>query len=166
MEKFVSFKRLVKIIRQLKGEGKIVGLVSGCFDVIHCGHVEMFKFAKKKVDILVTAVERDDSIRMSKGEGHPMFCFEERVAVLKELECVDYVVEVTYVTKFDSNKIIEDYKEFVNELGVKAIITDTFADMFWKRKKSVAKDLGIKIFLDRRRKEASSSKIIERVMNN
>ena len=47
-------KNLNKIIIKLKKEKKIIGLAHGVFDVIHIGHINYFREAKKKVDFLVS----------------------------------------------------------------------------------------------------------------
>lgn len=47
-------------LRDEKGEGTKVGLVSGNFNVVHPGHLRLLKFAADCCDILVVAVNSDD----------------------------------------------------------------------------------------------------------
>jgi D-beta-D-heptose 7-phosphate kinase/D-beta-D-heptose 1-phosphate adenosyltransferase len=67
-------------------------LTNGCFDVIHAGHVAYLREAKKLGDILVVAVNSDASTRDLKGEGRPVYSQDERLEILSELACVDYLV--------------------------------------------------------------------------
>ena len=52
-------------------------LVTGCYDWFHSGHVRFFEEASSFGDLYVL-VGNDASVRFLKGEGHPLFCQEER----------------------------------------------------------------------------------------
>ena len=41
---------------------------NGCFDILHRGHLELFKYARSLGDYLVVGVDTDDRVRASKGE--------------------------------------------------------------------------------------------------
>ena len=70
-------------------ENKIV-CVSGYFDPIHIGHIEYFKLSKKIGDKLMVIVNNDHQAQLKKGKAFmPM---EERIKIIEELKCVDYVV--------------------------------------------------------------------------
>jgi len=69
-----------------------VVLANGCFDLIHVGHVRYLKGAKEKGDLLVLALNSDQSIRKLKGPGRPILTQEERVEVLGSFAMVDYLV--------------------------------------------------------------------------
>ena len=68
---------------------KIV-LVTGGFDPIHSGHIELLKAAKQLGDQLVVGLNSDDWL--SRKKGQPFMPWEERNAILKELKCVDHVL--------------------------------------------------------------------------
>jgi len=70
-------------------EEKIV-CVSGYFDPIHIGHIEYFKQSKKIGTKLLVIVNNDDQATLKKGK--PFMPMEERIQIIKELRCVDYVV--------------------------------------------------------------------------
>jgi len=71
-------------------EEKIV-VASGYFDPIHVGHVEYLKQAKKLGDKLVVVVNNSKQTYMKKGfEFMPA---NERMEIVKALECVDEVIE-------------------------------------------------------------------------
>jgi D-beta-D-heptose 7-phosphate kinase/D-beta-D-heptose 1-phosphate adenosyltransferase len=79
---------LVKLAR-LKGE-KVV-LTNGCFDILHAGHVEYLKQARALGDRLVVLVNSDESVRRLKGSDRPLNGWQDRMAVLAALDCVDWV---------------------------------------------------------------------------
>ena len=74
--------------------GRRVIFTSGCFDVLHVGHVRSLRAARALGDRLVIGLNSDDSVRGLKGEGRPYFPQDERAEVLSELECVDAIVVV------------------------------------------------------------------------
>lgn len=45
---------------------------NGCFDVLHRGHIELFKYAKSLGDYLVVGIDTDERVRAAKGETRPL----------------------------------------------------------------------------------------------
>lgn len=83
----------VPVLREAwRRTGRRVVLTNGCFDVLHAGHVECLTAARALGDILVVAVNDDESVRALKGSGRPVFPLEERVALLCALRPVDAAV--------------------------------------------------------------------------
>lgn len=70
---------------------KIV-FTNGCFDILHPGHIKLLSFAKEQGDVLVVAINSDNSVRRLKGAGRPILKEQDRAALLAALEAVDYVV--------------------------------------------------------------------------
>ena len=91
MNKIKNKEQLISIIKKLKDEGKVVVATSGCFDILHAGHVLYLERAKEKGNILIILLNSDKSIRKLKGEERPIIPEEERIIVVSGLECVDYV---------------------------------------------------------------------------
>jgi rfaE bifunctional protein nucleotidyltransferase chain/domain len=72
--------------------GKKVVFTNGVFDVLHRGHVTYLHQARKLGDILVVALNDDDSVRrLGKGPERPVNRLSDRMLTLAALECVDYV---------------------------------------------------------------------------
>lgn len=90
--KLKGLDELKDIITGAKADGKKVIFANGVFDIIHVGHVRYLKEAKTFGDMLVVAVNSDVSTRKIKGEGRPYTSEDERVEILGELACVDYMV--------------------------------------------------------------------------
>lgn len=64
---------------------------NGCFDILHSGHIRLLEFAKSLGDVLYVGLNSDESVRRLKGPGRPVVPEQDRMAVLKALECVDEV---------------------------------------------------------------------------
>ena len=67
-----------------------VVIVTGGFDPLHSGHIEYFKAAKELGDHLVVGVNSDAWLERKKGKA--FMPFEERCAIIKELDCVNEVI--------------------------------------------------------------------------
>ena len=91
-QKIYQRKQLVEKLQQLKTQGKIVVTTNGCFDVLHLGHLRYLQAARRQGDLLVVAVNSDNSVRELKGENRPLIPDVERAEMLAGLACVDYVV--------------------------------------------------------------------------
>ncbi len=83
---------LVTVLEDLRAAGQRVVMTNGCFDLIHPGHVRYLQQARALGDVLVVAVNDDDSVRRLKGEGRPVNTLDDRMAVLGALGAVDFVV--------------------------------------------------------------------------
>jgi len=65
---------------------------NGCFDILHRGHFEMFKFAKSLGDYLIVGVDSDGKVKKDKGEARPFNCVEDRIFALESIRYIDKVV--------------------------------------------------------------------------
>ena len=82
---------LARRVRQLQADGKRVVLTNGCFDLLHAGHIDLFRRARAMGDVLIVAINSDDSVRRLKGDKRPIFDEKEREEILTALEMVDFV---------------------------------------------------------------------------
>jgi len=82
---------LKNIVDKAQKEGKIVVLTNGCFDLIHVGHVRYLQGAKAEGDLLVVALNDDESVRKFKRRDGPLMPEDERAEVVAAFEGVDYV---------------------------------------------------------------------------
>src|SRR5512136_2200444 len=90
-QKIKERKELLRIIKNLKAEGKRIVFTNGCFDLLHIGHVRYLEKARALGDVLVVGVNSDSSVRKLKGPKRPILPEEERAEILSGLGCVDYV---------------------------------------------------------------------------
>ena len=83
-------EEVVQLCREQRDAGKRIGLTSGAFDVLHAGHVEYLEHARTLVDVLVVAVNSDESVRSYKSPGRPINSETERAEVVAGLQAVDH----------------------------------------------------------------------------
>ncbi|HUS24012.1 MAG TPA: bifunctional D-glycero-beta-D-manno-heptose-7-phosphate kinase/D-glycero-beta-D-manno-heptose 1-phosphate adenylyltransferase HldE [Candidatus Binatia bacterium] len=84
---------LLERTREARAHGETVVFTNGVFDLLHTGHVRYLEAAKKLGDVLVVAVNDDDSVRRLKGPTRPVNAVADRMRVLAALRCVDWVVK-------------------------------------------------------------------------
>ena len=67
---------------------------NGCFDILHRGHIELFKFCRSQQahKQVVVGVNSDKSIRELKGSDRPIMLEEDRIAVLLAIQWIDYII--------------------------------------------------------------------------
>ena len=74
---------------------------NGTFDILHPGHVELFKVGKSLGDKLIVATDTDEKIRQDKGASKPINNLCHRVSML---QAIKYIDEVLY---FNDRKELE-----------------------------------------------------------
>lgn len=74
-------------------KGRRLVLTNGVFDILHAGHVDSLTRARALGDLLIVALNTDDSVRrLGKGPGRPIHALVDRAAVVGALRAVDGVV--------------------------------------------------------------------------
>jgi len=101
--KQVDLKALPQVCNDLRKKGKRIILTNGCFDVLHVGHVQLLSASKQLGDVLIVAVDDDDSVRRLKGPQRPVISANERLRILSALDSVDHVI---LFSSGELNKII------------------------------------------------------------
>lgn len=96
--KVKTLSELKKLRERYKKEKKTVVFTNGCFDVLHSGHIHLFRKAKEHGDILIVAVNDDLSVQNLKGAGRPVFPLDERLEVLEAIEVIDYLTSFAQPT--------------------------------------------------------------------
>lgn len=89
-------------IHKLDLSGKIVGLTSGCFDLLHFYHLRYLEKCRAQCDFLIVGVDSDMLIGKNKNKT-PMIPEHHRMAMVDALKCVDAVFQM------DEIKNIEDF---------------------------------------------------------
>ncbi len=90
--KLIGRDELAVLVKKAQDSGQTVVFTNGCFDLLHPGHVHLLQSSKTFGDLLIVAINTDDSIRGLKGKGRPIYSGLERAYILSALACVDYVV--------------------------------------------------------------------------
>ena len=74
---------------------------NGTFDILHPGHIELFKVGKSLGDKLIVATDTDEKIRQDKRASKPINNLCDRISML---QAIKYIDEVFY---FNDRKELE-----------------------------------------------------------
>ena len=91
-------------------------IVSGYFNPLHKGHIEYFKLAKKKADVLIVIVNNDTQ-RVLKGSKYFM-AESERLLIINQLKIVDKTVLATDKDRTVCNTIQEIHSEMSSKYNL------------------------------------------------
>ena len=95
---------------------KVIGLTSGCFDMIHYHHLIYLERCKNMCDILIVGIDSDILVKESKGPDRPKISENRRMRMVDALKVVDIVFPMNHVN--DWIRIVDDMrpdKLFKNE---------------------------------------------------
>ena len=132
---------------------KIIGFTCGPFDLLHPGHVLMFKECRAQCDFLIVGLEIDPSVdRPDKAK--PVETLEERMIRLEGCRYVDKII--VYDTEVGLLHLLEELKPDVRFMG---------AD--WKDQSNYSRDLlpEMKVVYNSRGHNYSSSNLRDRLKN-
>jgi glycerol-3-phosphate cytidylyltransferase len=86
-------------IKQLKEEGKKIGITFSAWDLLHAGHIAMLAEAKNHCDYLIAGLQTDPTIDRPDTKNKPVQSIVERQIQLSSCRFVDEVV--VYQTERD-----------------------------------------------------------------
>lgn len=89
---------------------RIVVMTTGCYDIIHAGHIRHLERSKALGTRLIVALNSDESVRRLKGPTRPINSQNRRKAVLEALRCVD---EVRIFDEDDATDLMREVKPLV-----------------------------------------------------
>ena len=87
-QKIISPSKLQTLLKRKK---KKIVFTNGVFDIVHAGHVTYLESAKKLGDLLVVALNSDESTSRLKGPTRPINPLMDRAMVIAAMESVDFV---------------------------------------------------------------------------
>lgn len=91
MSKIKNLEELKNIVNELKNQNKKIVTTNGVFDILHIGHIRYLQEAKKLGDILIVAINSDNSVKKIKDPKRPLNNENDRAEALASLECVNYI---------------------------------------------------------------------------
>lgn len=103
-------------IKQLKSEGKRIGITFSTFDMLHAGHIAMLSEAKNHCDYLIAGLQTDPTIDRPETKNRPVQSIVERQIQLAACRYVDEVV--VYQTEQDLVDLLLILPVDVRILGV------------------------------------------------
>jgi glycerol-3-phosphate cytidylyltransferase len=86
-------------IKELKSQGKKIGITFSTFDMLHAGHIAMLSEAKNHCDYLIAGLQTDPTIDRPDTKNKPVQSIVERQIQLAACRYVDEVV--VYQTEQD-----------------------------------------------------------------
>ena len=123
--------------------------INGCFDILHRGHIELFKFAKTLGDYLVVGIDSDSRVKDLKGDLRPVNNQEDRKFFLESIKFIDEVV------------VFETEQQLVEKIGIlKPDIMIVGSD--YKEKRVVGAENAKKLVFFERIGDYSTTKILEK----
>lgn len=137
---------------QKERAGRTLALANGCFDILHVGHVRLLREAAAAADLLVVALNTDESVRTNKGPGRPWVTLEERMEVIAALKGVH---SVTSFPESTAEGLLDALRPDVHVKG-----TDWTEDTVPERDTVIA--YGGRILIAGDPKAHSSSELIEK----
>ena len=103
-------------IKQLKQDGKKIGITFSTFDMLHAGHIAMLSEAKNHCDYLICGLQTDPTIDRPETKNAPIQSIVERQIQLAACRYVDEVV--VYQTEQDLVDLLLILPVDVRILGV------------------------------------------------
>ena len=90
--KLVTLEEMLALAQTYRRQGRTIVFTNGCFDLLHVGHVSYLQEASRLGDVLLVAINSDDSVRRLKGSNRPIINERDRALMLSGLECVTHVL--------------------------------------------------------------------------
>ncbi len=103
-------------VRELKDQGKRIGITFSTFDLLHAGHIAMLADAKNHCDYLIAGLQTDPTIDRPDTKNKPVQTIVERQIQLAATRYVDEIV--VYQTERDLEDILLTLPIDVRILGV------------------------------------------------
>ena len=123
--------------------------INGCFDIIHRGHIEMFKHAKSLGGFLAVGIDSDSRVKKLKGSSRPINNQEDRKFLLKSISYIDKVII------FDTE---EDLTSYINIYNPDVMVVGSD----YKNKKVVGSEHAKKLIFFNRISAYSTTKIVSK----
>lgn len=129
-------------------------LVTGCFDILHAGHVQLLEHAKlfDITNFVAVGLNSDVAISQLKGPRRPINTYAHRALVMAAIEYVDFVFEI------DALRVDRVILNLAPLVWVKG--GDYTMDTLDKGEVQAANNVGAKIALFRSEFEISTTRIL------
>lgn len=113
-QKLILPEKLVNTVEEIRDQGSTIATLNGSFDLMHAGHLQIIYEASLQADILIVALNSDNSIKAYKSPDRPIIPLEYRLQLMAALEFVDYV---TWFDETDPIRLLGDIKPDVHVNG-------------------------------------------------
>lgn len=113
-KKYPWFKLAGVVFQYSNAEPKNVVYTYGVFDLLHPGHLNVLREAKKLGSQLIVGVVRDAAVKKKKGNDRPIQSESTRLQIIESLSFVDKAV---YQDEFDPTPMLEQFKPYILAKG-------------------------------------------------
>ena len=125
---------------------------NGCFDVLHRGHLELFKFCKQiagRDGEFIVGIDTDEKVKLDKGKDRPINSLNDRMEMLNSIIYIDKVIPFRSATELD--RLVKWIHPSVMVIG---------SD--WKNKEVIGKKWTDRLMFFDRVGDYSTTKIVEK----
>lgn len=135
---------------------RTIVLATGCFDILHIGHLHFLRDAASQGDVLVAGVNSDRSIKMIKGHHRPIVGEDERAELVAAIRHVNYV--------FIHDDIVAD--NYIFSLKPDVFATGDESVKAYPSESAAAKRVGAKVYIVTRTPSESTTSIVASIRNS
>src|SRR3989344_3106927 len=151
---FQNPNKLLPIIEEKRNAGKKIVFGNGCFDLWHVGHTRYLYSAKSLGDILLIAVNTDESMRRIKSNRqNPVTPDYERFEIVAGIGAVDYVIPLEENTPIS---LIELFRPEIHTKGTDYVNR-------YIPEKEIVESYGGKVMLVGDQKNHSTTELIKQI---
>jgi D-glycero-beta-D-manno-heptose 1-phosphate adenylyltransferase len=98
---FTDYQSFEPVLKKWRSAGETIVFTNGCFDIIHHGHVDSLLKSADYGNRLVVGLNSDESVRILKGEGHPVLDVQARAKMMAAFVFVDAIIVFAEETPAD-----------------------------------------------------------------
>ncbi len=106
---FTTPEDLLPRLDEHRARGETIVFANGCFELLHVGHVRYLAASKEQGDVLIVAVNTDDSVKQFKPDRQPVIPDFERFELVAALGVVDYVVPLPHRTPAELLEVLRPH---------------------------------------------------------
>jgi D-glycero-beta-D-manno-heptose 1-phosphate adenylyltransferase len=125
-KKILDPKNIEKEVAAIRAQKKTIATINGSFDLLHAGHLYILYEASKAADVLLVALNSDQSVKKYKSPDRPIIPLRYRLDMMAALSFVDYV---TWFEETDPRALLERIRPDVHvngaEYGTSCIEAET-----------------------------------------
>jgi rfaE bifunctional protein nucleotidyltransferase chain/domain len=97
-KKIISREDWEQFGHSIREKGQTLVTINGSFDLMHAGHLHILYEASKQGDILIVALNSDESIRSYKSPDRPIIPLEYRLQMMAALSFIDAITSFEELT--------------------------------------------------------------------
>lgn len=113
-------------VQELRSHQKTIATLNGSFDLMHAGHLQIIYEASQVADVLIVALNSDNSIKKYKSLQRPIISLEWRLQMMAALGFVDFV---TWFEETDPRELLSKIRPDIHvngaEYGMNCIEAET-----------------------------------------